>query len=605
MFELLVAAAIAAPSTVGAPPPVHYKFQITRARGTIYNPWTRSDDPVELRAYRGTGTKDGDFVAPTIRVAPGQQLAIDLENRLEPCTQAQRDSHACFNETNLHTHGLWVSPSGNSDNVLVSIGSGETFGYRYDISEDHPAGTFWYHPHRHGAGFVQVGSGMAGALIVTGERVPTSSKPGDIDILLKDSTGRPFADRALLFQQIQYGCLDGKGAIEGALDERGSHVRPFTCSPGKVGGIESPDNDWDWVNSGRFTGINGKVLPRLEPARAGAFERWRLIHAGTREPVHLRLLRLDPSAPDLATVGAADQPAWMRRYCTGQPLTMWQIALDGLTRSSVRASDETPLFAGDRVDVLVRFPDPGRYCVVQDTARAGGAENPGKNPSRMLATIEAQGPAPEVADGGSLLAATLVEAAQRAFANGGDPKVRDRVVADLGSGLKLSAFAWHKTIEAKEVSGYREAILNIIETPTSAKFHINGRPYAHDRIDQVLPLGKAEEWHAISLLGRHPLHIHVNPFQIVSISDPKGRDVTDPAGEAFDPDYAALKGEWKDTIMLKQDHRIVFRTRYERFNGDFVTHCHIMFHGDAGMMQNLRIADEGESHEGGAHAAHD
>jgi FtsP/CotA-like multicopper oxidase with cupredoxin domain len=38
--------------------------------------------------------------------------------------------------------------------------------------------------------------------------------------------------------------------------------------------------------------------------------------------------------------------------------------------------------------------------------------------------------------------------------------------------------------------------------------------------------------------------------------------------------------------------RVAFRTRYERFTGDFVIHCHIMFHGDHGMMQNLRIAAE-------------
>ena len=25
----------------------------------------------------------------------------------------------CFNGTNLHSHGLWVSPTGNSDNVLL------------------------------------------------------------------------------------------------------------------------------------------------------------------------------------------------------------------------------------------------------------------------------------------------------------------------------------------------------------------------------------------------------------------------------------------------------------------------------------------------------
>src|SRR5688572_26839343 len=157
-----------APSAV-----VEQSFQIAMVRGTVWNPWTLSDDPVELRSYRGRGTVDGDFVAPTIRVAPGQTLRIALDNRLPACGTAadpaslrriRRLSDAaaadspseqrfvttpsCQNQTNLHTHGLWVSPAGNSDNVLISIRPGERFRYEYAIPEDHPAGTFWYHPHR-------------------------------------------------------------------------------------------------------------------------------------------------------------------------------------------------------------------------------------------------------------------------------------------------------------------------------------------------------------------------------------------------------------------------------------------------------------------------
>ena len=168
--------------------------------------------------------------------------------------------------------------------------------------------------------------------------------------------------------------------------------------------------------------------------------------------------------------------------------------------------------------------------------------------------------------------------------------------------MKLSAFTLHKTIEEAELSGYREAILNIIDGPSGTTFRVNGRTYEHGRIDAVLPLGKAEEWRAVSLIEDHPLHIHVNPFQIVSITDSQDRDVTDPASPAFDPDYAGLKGEWKDTVIVKKDIHVAFRTRYERFTGDFVTHCHIMYHGDHGMMQNLRIAAEGEAAP--AHAMH-
>ena len=586
MVPLAMAGALAANAGLND---VHYAFDITRSKGAIYNPWTQSDDPVELRSFRGSGANEGDFVAPTIRVAPGQTLTVDLDNRLDPCTDKQRAAKTCFNDTNLHTHGLWVSPSGNSDNVLVSIPPGGKFRYQYKISDDHPAGTFWYHPHHHGSGFVQVGSGMAGALVVTGNRKPTATTPGDIDILLKDERGKPFPERVMIFQQIQYGCFDDKGIIEGRM-EKGEYVRPWTCTSGKVGAIESPDHDWDWHNSGRFTGINGKIQPAIVEARTGSFERWRLIHGGTRESIRMRFHRLDDGAPNLSAVKGADQEEWIRKHCRGPALTMWQIALDGLTRSDVRPVDEAVLFPGERMDVIARLPEAGRYCIVQASTRNAA------KPLRVLATIEAKGNISANIDAGAELKTHLVRAAGSALRGAANSTIRDRVIAELQGGMKLASFAPHKAIAEDEISGYREAIVNIVETPKAAFFQINGRSYDHARIDHVLPLGKAEEWRAISLLGNHPLHIHVNPFQIVSIMDAKGNDVTDPASPVFDRDYAGLKGEWKDTVMLKQDLRVAVRTRYERFTGDFVTHCHIMYHGDHGMMQNLRIAapDEGD-----------
>ena len=36
-------------------------------------------------------------------------------------------------------------------------------------------------------------------------------------------------------------------------------------------------------------------------------------------------------------------------------------------------------------------------------------------------------------------------------------------------------------------------------------------------------------------------------------------------------------------------YTVVVRTRYQRYIGDFVLHCHILDHEDQGMMQNVRI----------------
>lgn len=106
----------------------------------------------------GSGTRwaltyNGSTPGPTLRVRPGDELVVTLDNRFDATT-------------NLHTHGLHVSPEGDSDNVFVMVEPGQSHTYRYRIPTDHPSGTFWYHPHHHGQVAPQLSGGLAGAIIV-------------------------------------------------------------------------------------------------------------------------------------------------------------------------------------------------------------------------------------------------------------------------------------------------------------------------------------------------------------------------------------------------------------------------------------------------------
>ncbi len=96
---------------------------------------------------------NGSSPGPTLRLRPGDELAVRLRNGLDQ-------------PTNLHTHGLRVSPEGDSDNPFIHIAPGEAFDYRIAIPDSHPPGTFWYHPHAHGYVADQLLAGLAGALIV-------------------------------------------------------------------------------------------------------------------------------------------------------------------------------------------------------------------------------------------------------------------------------------------------------------------------------------------------------------------------------------------------------------------------------------------------------
>ena len=128
-----------------------------------------------------------------------------------------------------------LSPTGSTPHFREIKRPGVDFQYEYNIPPDHPAGTFWYHSHRHGSTALQVSSGMAGALIIRGTRLPTLTRNGDLDTLLEPTPAQRFPERILVFQQIQYACRDAANAIKTNADGT------YRCDPGDVGGIEGYD----------------------------------------------------------------------------------------------------------------------------------------------------------------------------------------------------------------------------------------------------------------------------------------------------------------------------------------------------------------------------
>ena len=75
------------------------------------------------------------------------------------------------NTTNLHLHGLHVSPSPYDaatgtcgDNIRCTVRPGSELTFTAAIPDDHPTGTFWYHPHVHSTTALQVGGLMAATL---------------------------------------------------------------------------------------------------------------------------------------------------------------------------------------------------------------------------------------------------------------------------------------------------------------------------------------------------------------------------------------------------------------------------------------------------------
>jgi FtsP/CotA-like multicopper oxidase with cupredoxin domain/peroxiredoxin len=190
------------------------------------------------------------LVGPTTRVRAGQVLKVRLQNDLEDEPPDMHDGNIPhgFNTTNLHTHGLHVSPQSPADDVFQEIAPAAHFDFQFQIPKKHPAGTFWYHAHKHGSTALQLAGGMAGALIVQ----------GGLDDIPEIKAAE---EKILVLQQFVYQAQNSGPAI----------IYPNLLYSG-TGDI--------------VTAINGVVTPTIV-MRPGEVQRWRIIHAGTTEAIFL------------------------------------------------------------------------------------------------------------------------------------------------------------------------------------------------------------------------------------------------------------------------------------------------------------------------------
>ncbi|MBO9578103.1 MAG: multicopper oxidase domain-containing protein [Microbacteriaceae bacterium] len=263
-----------------------------------------------------TYTFDGALPGATWDVRPGETIAVELRNELP---EAGHDAHATPNATtpaeeadtdgsevltamvrphawtttNLHTHGLHVSPSdteqGAGDNVFLVIEPGQTQKYDIRIPEDHTGGFFWYHPHVHGGVKQAVRGGMAGAIIVRGEidEVPEVAAAAEKILVLQD--------------------------VELTADYRLAEPTP-----------DDPNGNY-WPDAQEFWVVNGQYRPVIT-MRPGEVQRWRLVNAAASSSAQLTV--------------------------SGHPIHV--LAYDGYTLAAPQETQDTLIVPGGRVELLIR-----------------------------------------------------------------------------------------------------------------------------------------------------------------------------------------------------------------------------------------------------------
>jgi FtsP/CotA-like multicopper oxidase with cupredoxin domain len=111
-----------------------------------------------------------------------------------------------MNMTNLHFHGLHVSPDAPQDDVLTMMAMpGDSLHYDVNVPLDQPPGLYWYHTHAHEESYQQGLDGMSGAIVIGGiERyVPEVRDMRERILVLRDQViGNRYADSSDIVRRV-------------------------------------------------------------------------------------------------------------------------------------------------------------------------------------------------------------------------------------------------------------------------------------------------------------------------------------------------------------------------------------------------------------------
>jgi len=290
-----------------------------------------------LRAVNDNGRDifafNGGTDAPVIRASPGDTLKITYSNDLPAKSSETCAVNPCMNMTNLHFHGLAVSPSAPQDDVLGMIAMpGQVLHYAVKIPPDHPPGLFWYHTHPHGESHRQALDGMSGAIVIEGmERyAPQLAQLRERVMVVRGRSLDHDPHAVELRHQVE---IPAKG-----------------CG-GEAEGVEEV-----------FT-VNGAIRPRIEIA-PNERQFWRIVNASPDRYLDLQL--------------------------DGRPLEI--VALDGMPlayhepKHPTRTADHLLLAPAGRLEAIVTGPPPGARSTLRTLCVDTGPDGD-PNPGMVLADV--------------------------------------------------------------------------------------------------------------------------------------------------------------------------------------------------------------------------
>ncbi|GAB4566069.1 MAG: multicopper oxidase family protein [Haliangiales bacterium] len=486
-------------------------------------------------------TYNGVFPGPIIEVEKGQRLIVNFTNNLPE-------------DTTIHFHGVELPATMDGSNIAQAAvaANGGTFKYEFDTLN---AATHWYHPHIRTN--EQVEKGLYGALVI---RDPAEDTTLDL----------PEAEVTLLLDDI---LLATDGSIEPAFP-----TDPVANAAVMLNGRE-----------GNTFVVNGRKLPTIK-ALSGTPVRMRLIN-----PANARFFRVSIPGHTLHRIGG--DAGLIAAPVARQAVDLVQDPDDNSQMiSNPDAELGVLLVPGERADVV--FTPKGNagdelFLEWHDIARGlhataddgqggvsfGDSDEDGKRASVQLVRFE-------LLDGGDAQAAAYEPPATLRAVTAIDPNDAEADPLNVTFGHTPPDSDGNVTFFAKVVPG------------------TGGVPFDQLTADDGLAaeVGKTYILEVVNLTGGdHPFHLHGFFFQHIEtvFEDDDGTNQTVAAASVENKDSILIParpgafGTTRTRVRLAVTFDDTGRegqvaasglTPQADSSGGWVLHCHILEHGDRGMM---------------------